>query len=243
VELRNGDYSPTGYEAKLTKATPDYKNSRTILEFDQPLPDTIHTDAILFNHRYPSTDIIIRNCTFHENRARAILCNTANWLIEGNKFFHNQFSAVHVDADLTPWDEGFGARNVIIRNNTFSNVNPLGAHDGSVIYVSADIGGTPTAYPLLQDILIENNTFTETPGPVMEAASFHNLIFRNNRIVNSNRPSVVEPFRGSIRAELGDHLVLDNNVWTTLNGLVSPELVFDADTAKDIVCSNNRLNR
>jgi hypothetical protein len=38
--------------------------------------------------------VINRNCSFHENRARAILRNTAGQVIEDNRFFHDQSSAI-----------------------------------------------------------------------------------------------------------------------------------------------------
>jgi len=83
---------------------------------------------------------------------------TSPCLIEGNRFFHNQHAALHLIADIEPsWEEGFGARNVIVRNNAFESSNCAGAHDGAAVYVSADINGSPSYYPLLENLLLENN--------------------------------------------------------------------------------------
>jgi Right handed beta helix region len=238
VKIRNGDFSPTGFTGKLQAATPDYKNNETTLVFNQELPPHIAFDAILFNLRYGSRNCIIRNCHFHENRAHAILCQTADWLIEGNRFFHNQYPAIAVQADTGRWCVGFGARNVIIRENKFESANPSG---GAVVYVSVDINGSPSRYPLLENILFENNVFQEMTGPAIEAASFKNLVISNNTFINREKAPIAVKMRGSIRAKLGSGLWVEGNEWTTQKGLASPSLFYDADTTQKIVCKSNLL--
>lgn len=242
IEIRNGDYSPTGYTGKLKGSKADYKNKEVTLVFEQELPARITSDAILFNHRYGSRNCIIRNCYFHENRARGVLCNTADWLIEGNRFFHNQHSAMLLIADVGPnWSEGFGARNVIIHNNQFDSSNCIGAGDGAVVGMSAISGGSTTPYPLLENILFENNVFKEMTGPAIEATSFKNLIIRNNRIINSQKSPIALKMRGSIRAEFGSVLWVEGNDWTTQKGIDPPNLFYDAGTTPKIVCQGNHL--
>jgi hypothetical protein len=242
VEIRNDDYSPTGFKGKLKESKTDYKSKETTLVFDQELPGQIPSDAILFNLRFGSSNCIIRNCYFHENRARGLLCNTANWLIEGNRFFHNQHSAMLLVADVGPsWSEGFGAQNVIIRNNQFESSNSMGAGHGAVVDLSATSGGSTTHYPLLEDILFENNVFREMTGFAIQATSFKNLVIRQNSFINRQKAPVVLKMRGAIRAELGSGLWVEGNEWTTQNGMASPSLSYDAETTRQIVCRGNRL--
>jgi Right handed beta helix region len=242
VEIRHGDFSPTGFTGTLHSATPDYKKNEVTLTFDQPLPAKIDSNAILFNHRYGSHNCIIQNCYFHENRARGVLCNTADWLIEGNRFFHNQHSAMLLIADVgSSWSEGFGARNVIVRNNQFESENCLGTGGGAVIGIGADNNGEVTHYPLLQDILFENNVFKEMPGPAIEATSFKNLIFRNNEVINLERAPVLLKMRGAVRAELGSDLSVEGNDWTTQKGIPLPSLFYDPRTTSQVVCQGNYL--
>jgi hypothetical protein len=242
VEIRNGDYSPTGFKGKLKESKTDYKSKETTLVFEQELPSRIASDAILFNLRYSSRNCIIRNCYFHENRARGLLCNTADWLIEGNRFFHNQHSAMLLVADVGPsWSEGFGARNVIIRNNQFESSNSMGAGEGAVVGMSATSGGSTTRYPLLENILFENNVFKEMTGFALEATSFKNLVIRQNSFINREKAPIALKMRGAIRAELGSGLWVEGNEWTTQNGMASPSLLYDAETTQKIVCQGNRL--
>jgi Right handed beta helix region len=242
VEIRNGDYSPTGFSGKLKESKVDYKKNEVTLVFEQELPGRIVSDAILFNHRYDSHNCIIRNCYFHENRARGILCNTADWLIEGNHFFHNQFSAMLLLADVGPsWSEGFGAQNVVIRNNRVESSNCIGAWDGAAVGIRATSNGIITHYPLLRNILFENNIFQEMTGPAIEAASFNNLVIRNNKFSNNEKAPIMLKMRGSIQAGFGSGLWVEGNDWTTQNGIESPSLLYDAETTKKIVCQGNHL--
>jgi hypothetical protein len=242
VEMRNEDYSPTGFTGKLKEAKPDYKNKTWTLVFDQPLPGHIVSDAILFNHRYGSHNCIIRNCYFHENRARGVLCNTADWLVEGNRFYHNQHSAMLLIADVGPsWSEGFGARNVIIRHNQFDSSNCIAAGDGAAVALGASCNSSATHYPLIESILLENNSFNEMTGPAVEASAFKNLVIRNNSIVNKGKAPVMLEMRGSIRAEYGNALWVEGNDWTTQKGIDPPNLLYDAGTTQKIVCQSNHL--
>jgi len=111
------------------------------------------------------------------------------------------------------WSEGFGARNVIVRDNKFESLNCNGAQDGAAVYMSATINDTPSHYPLLGNLLFENNVFSEMTGPAIEAASFKDVIIRNNRFINRETVPINLKMRGSIRAELGSGLS-----WTPTRG-------------------------
>ena len=243
VEIRKADLSPMGFTGKLKSAAADYKKNEVTLVFTEKLPAHVPNDAILFNRRYGSHNVIVRACYFHENRARGVLCNSADWLIENNRFFHNQHAAMLLEPDVSPglWSEGFGARNVIIRGNKFQAANSMGAGDGPAIELGANVAGARTAYPVLDGVLFEKNEFSEMPGPAIAASSFKNLVIRNNIVTNREKAPVAEKMRGSIRAELGNGLWVLSNVWTTEKGIDAPSLFFDADTTHAIVCRTNEL--
>jgi len=83
-----------------------------------------------------------------------VLCKSADWLIEDNRFFHDQHAAMLLEPDISPglWSEVFGARNVIIRGNKFESSNSIGASDGPVIEVGATVCGSSTNYPLIDGV-------------------------------------------------------------------------------------------
>ncbi|MFJ7244945.1 right-handed parallel beta-helix repeat-containing protein [Kitasatospora sp. NPDC098652] len=243
VEFRNADLSPTDFTAELKSVGPDSEKSEVTLVFSQKIPTHIADDAILFNRRYSSHNVIVRNCYFHENRARGILCNSADWLVEDNRFIHNQYAAMLLKPDVSPglWAEGFGARNVIIRGNKFESSNSFGADNGPAIQLGATVREVNTAYPLLDGVLLEENEFTEMPGPAVDASSFKDLVIRKNRVTNLKEAPVAKEKRGSIRAELGTGLWVEGNVWTTQKDIEAPILYYNADTAHSIVCRDNEL--
>jgi hypothetical protein len=107
--------------------------------------------------------------------------------------------------------------------------------------MSATSGGSATHYPLLENILFENNVFNEMTGFALEATSFKNLVIRQNSFINREKAPIALKMRGAIRAELGSGLWVEGNEWTTQNGMASPSLSYDAETTQKIVCQGNRL--
>jgi hypothetical protein len=148
-----------------------------------------------------------------------------------------------VEADVDPsWCEGHGASNIIFRNNKFEAANGS-ADDGAVVYMGAFVLGNPSHFPLLENLLFENNEFTEMPATAFEAASFRNLTIRNNTFINREKASTNSKLRGSIRAELGGGLWVEGNTWITGISVASPQLYYDPETTQKITCKNNRLQR
>ena len=141
------------------------------------------------------------------------------------------------------WSEGFGARNVIVRNNQFETSNCMGTGDGAAIALSAAVNGVISSYPLIENILFESNTFKDMNGPAITAASFKNLVIVNNKLIDSVYPHVTPKMAASIRAELGNGLWINGNDWTTTAGTPIPYLFYDPQTATNIDCAGNRLQK
>ena len=108
--------------------------------------------------------------------------------------------------------------------------------------MAADCNGSYTHYPILTNILLENNSFKEMTGPLLTASAFANLIIRNNQVVNRGKAPLAEEMRGSVRAEYGNGLWLEGNTWTTQGGIERPAFFYDRETVKRMVCGGNREN-
>jgi hypothetical protein len=134
-----------------------------------------------------------------------------------------------------------GARNVVVRGNRFDSCNPKGAGDGAAAQMGATVRRGTSPYPVLDGVLFEANQFEETPGPAILAASFKNLVFRNNTVANREKVLLPAPMRGGVRAELGTGLCVEGNQWTTNAGVDAPKLFYDPDTMRSIVCRENQL--
>lgn len=242
VEIRQANFAPTGYTGRVKQAQADYKSKTVTLTFDKELPGNVDPNSILFNHRYHCDNYIIRNCYLHDNRGRGILAKANAGLIEGNRFVHNQMAAMQLEADVdSNWDEGYGARNLILRNNTYDRPNSHLVGNGAVIFISATVNGHATGYPLLENIMFESNIFENFTGPIIDAKSFKNLVFQNNEIRQPGKVADATKTAGWIKAELGQGLWLEGNTWTYGSSQEPPHILYDRTTTKEVVVQKNHI--
>lgn len=252
IELRNDDYSPTGYTSKFIGRKGDWKGRKHAYEITlaDPLPEQKGSGFILFNKRFGSNNIIIRNSYFHDNKARGLLLLANNITVENNRFFHNEMGAIKIETGYTfnVWSEGYGASNILIRNNVFENVNPIGAYQNEkqpVIYMSVYLQSDPsvekTMYPILNNILIEKNTFINNPGVIANICSAGNVVIRDNKIINNVTRQNNLSFRGAIGAAYASDLKVINNTWIKSPYNPNPGIFADIETTKDIVFEGNTV--
>ncbi len=81
-------------------------------------------------------------------------------------------------------------------------------------------------YPLIDGVLFGKNRFDEAPGPAILAASFKNLVFRNNR----GEPQEGVACRAHARQRPRRAWNRPFNAWTIQTGLDTAKLFYDADT-------------
>ena len=251
IELRNADYSPSGFKAKLKSIKPiDKAQGIYEMQFDEPVPGALGTGFVVFNWRFDSHNLIIRNCFFHDNRARGLLLLARDVTVENCRFLRNQMGAIKVETGYTldSWREGYGASDIVIRGNSFEKINPMGSYSNELrpdIYISTYLKCDPStekaSYPILHDILIEDNKFIETTGAAAFICSARNVIFRNNLIENKH-PNLKEySYRGAIGAAYSSNVFVTGNRWIGSEFNVKPGLLFDAETAKDVYCWDNKV--
>lgn len=136
------------------------KIQRGIVTFTEDVPQQFRAGSIFSAHR--RTQTIIRNSTFQNNYGRAPYLSGVNLLIEGNTFRNNGYAfALGISS---PGAGGF-CRNVVIRNNTFSQTTWSSVVGTRSIPTSGAIRfyeNNPEQFnnePYHDNILIENNTF------------------------------------------------------------------------------------
>jgi hypothetical protein len=88
--------------------------------------------------------------------------------------------------------------------------------------MSATSGDSVSHYPLLENILFQNNLFKEMTGLALKAASFKNLVICQNSFINGEKAPITLKMRGTIRAQLGNGLWVEGNEWTPQNGSRHP---------------------
>ena len=205
VRFKNGtDFTDIDFTANVTRKK-SMGNSRYTLTLDAEVPLEVDSGTVVADCSVDSSHYIIRNNYFHENRARGILLNSSDGLVENNRFYKTQFSAINVSVDYgTQWLEGTGIDNLIIRNNRFESCNVAGNGAAITFYATntrapgSTINGT-----CFRNLLISGNTFINTNKQAISARSASALAIVGNRILNpdgitSPYEDIVLPDRGRI---------------------------------------------
>ncbi len=247
IELRHADYAPTGFRAPLAGTRRD--ETGAYLVFDRELPAQPTDGFVAFNWKYDTANILIRDCFFHDNRARGLLLLGRNITVENCRFVHNQMGAIKIETGYTfnLWSEGYGARNIVVRGNSFDTVNPSGTAYGGKerdIYIGVYLKQDPTLertnYPIIRDILFENNRFSDSFGLVAYVSSAANVTFRGNSFRNPTSRRRNQPYRAAIFAAYADGVTVVNNRWEA-SPWVEPRLLCDPETTRNILLAGNAV--
>ena len=246
VEFRNEDFSPLGFTAKvIARKAVNPGRGQYEFTFDETLPRPAGRGFLVFNRNYGTRDVLIRGCTFHKF-PRGILIAADNVTIENNLFDQGKAGAIKIESGYTMkvWSEGYGASNVLVRNNRFRQCNLMGRYDFEArpdIYISSyrivDPSMDKARYPLFHDILITRNRFDGTTGAPVYIASAANVAVVGNVFDLSLPSPVPEPTRGCIVADSARNVSVTDNLW---RGGGKPRVHYDADSVRDITLARNR---
>ncbi|HOF17554.1 MAG TPA: right-handed parallel beta-helix repeat-containing protein, partial [Phycisphaerae bacterium] len=195
---RGADLDPYA-ETRLADWRVDESARVVVLTVDRDLPEDLAEGDCIANETRSSRGFLIRNNYFHDHRARGILLQAKDGLVEGNRISRVMGCALQMTSDCNYWKEGYGCRNVVVRGNTFEGCNqatwergPAGRHMACVNLL-VDTATGLSDKPLHRDIVFEDNVIRDTPGLALLIASAKNVVVRGNRIVNAN----TEPFDGA----------------------------------------------
>lgn len=212
IEFLENSYAPTGVTAVITGKTAAGSDSIR-LTFDKELPDSIQEGCILKNTKYDSSYYYIANNYYHENRARGILAQASQGLITGNKFFRTQGAAILVITDIAQglWSEGTGVDTLTVSNNTFERCNV--GNWTALIDIHTSIFGQSSEYPVMKNLLFENNTFIDFPSELFNITSADQVTIRGNSIQNPTNLLNGQPSRGGIRLQTSSNITISGNTY------------------------------
>ena len=148
----------------------------------ESLSENVTEGWTAYNTECNSSNYVISNNYFHENRARGLLLQSSNGLCENNRFYKTMSQAIKVVMDIEPtlWQEGTGVDNLIIRNNTFEKCNF--SDWGTVIEIGTNIAGSGAQTAVFTNIEISSNTFTDIPSLLLRADNVNGLTFTDNTV-------------------------------------------------------------
>ena len=251
MEFRNGDYSPTGFFGTFVEAKriPERRNGFDVT-FAEDIPEETKDGFILFNWTYDTHNIIVRNCNFHDNRARALLILARDVTVENNVFRHQEMGAIKIETGYTYnlWSEGYGVSNVVIRGNLFDTVNPSGSYVShrqrsiyTGIYLRTDPSQDTTDYPIIRDILIDGNTFRDNTGATAYLSSVSNVVVRRNVMEDPTPRRKENPCRSQFFLTNARDVRIIDNVYRASPNVRSPGVAYDPENCDRIVVEGNRV--
>ncbi len=210
--FKNDKFENTEITAKIV----DIKNlegSTKEVTLDIDATDKIYSGYVVYSKEVDSSNYVIRNNYFHENRARGLLLQSSNGLCENNRFYKIMGQAIKVVMDIVPelWQEGTGVNNLVIRNNTFELCDY--SKWGTLIDINTNIDGKPAKTTVFTNIEISGNSFKDFPSYVLKAANVNNLAFINNTIDSGNKFSRDAKQGKTVFYNNCANITYNNNTW------------------------------
>ena len=126
----------------------------------------------------------MRRCTVRANRARGVLCQTRDAIIEDCTFRSCTGPGVLVLTELAYFHESIGTRNVTVRNNLFENCNQGAATAEAALAALAWLKNNvyPPQPGVHRDVRFEGNRIIGTANSAIFAVGVDGLTIRKNLI-------------------------------------------------------------
>lgn len=158
----------------------EHNTSYTELEGEISEGDT------LANTKYFAS-VHVDGCTLRNTRARGLLLQTHDILIENSYIYGMSLPAMLFAPDIRVWWEVGPAKNVEIRNNVIEYCAHIhnGANVGSIVFKAChDVGGNDYPAGVHEDIYIHDNLFVDNPNSGIYVSAAKNVNIENNRFKN-----------------------------------------------------------
>ena len=208
TELSDGELKMTGREYKLYNAIKnctwagsgdivDIYDRKTFLKTGsftvkeqksdgtltfEGLKGVLSEGSVLANSTFYAS-VHIDSCTFKHTRARGVLIQTQNVLIENSSFYGLSYAAMLFSPDIRLWWEVGPAKNVEIRNNVieYCAVIENSNNEGALVFKSSHEGDN-TAYPagVHEEIYIHSNTFKDIPNNAIFVSAANDVRIEKN---------------------------------------------------------------
>lgn len=180
LAFKNDKFENTGLTAKIVSVKALEGITKEVVV--ETLPESVTAGWTAYNTGCNSSNYVISNNYFHENRARGLLLQSSDGLCENNRFYKTMAQAIKVVMDVEPalWQEGTGVDNLIIRNNTFEKCNY--SDWGSVIEIGTNVAGRVAETAVFTNVEICSNSFIDIPSTLIRADNINGFVFAENTV-------------------------------------------------------------
>jgi len=185
----------------VTSVSYNTTTGRFTVTVDQDLPANLAVGDLAINLTHTNQRFLIRRNYFHDHRARGMLIQSWNGIVEDNVVQDPTWQGIYLSTDAKNFLEGPGPQSVIVRNNVFKRCGYLyyGASGETMgaLNVTAAVPAGISETPIIKNVLIDGNIISETPGLAMFVSSASGITVSNNIIVDSNTLGAFPSWYGS----------------------------------------------
>ncbi len=180
LSFKNDKFEDTDSTAKIVSVRALEGITKEVVV--ENLPGIVAAGWTAYNTACDSSNYVISDNYFHENRARGLLLQSSAGLCENNRFYKTMAQAIKVIMDIEPslWQEGTGVDNLIIRGNTFEKCNY--SDWGSVIEIGTNIAGRSAETAVFTNIEITSNSFKDISSKLMRVNNINGFVFAENTV-------------------------------------------------------------
>jgi hypothetical protein len=196
--------------------------------FEGRLPGELREGDVLANTR--AARLRMRHCTVAANRARGVLSQTRDVVIEDCTFRNCTSAGVLVLTEIEYWFESIGGRDVTVRNNLFENCNMGAASREAALAAVAWFkgGGDPPVPGVHRDVVFEGNRIIGTGDSGIYAVGVDGLTIRSNTVERACLKPTYKSGHDAIRVLNSARVVMENNTVDPKRqgpGMTAPMLV------------------
>lgn len=189
----SGGYEPLLAQGQLqvSNAWQDVEQQRAIIQFTEKLPAQVGENTVLSNIS-TTPSVRIRRCRVAGNRARGMLLQSRDVLLEDCVFEDISGAGLHICTDADEWWESLGSRDVTVQRCTFAHCNFGVAGREAALDIFSDLPeGRQSAAGVHQRLHILDNTFTDNTGAAIHVGSSDGVEVRGNRFATGEYPAVI----------------------------------------------------
>jgi hypothetical protein len=219
VGFREADYADTGIKVTVTSAA--YESGGWRLRFRERLPTFRNLTTRMFVNnlsRYTARNVIIRGLHCHSNRARGVVLQGHNVVVEQSCFTNIQQEAIRVSSEifLGRWAEGTGSVKTVLDSNTIVKVDKQDTGRGAIYSGASYSDGLGLSASVHSDMIIANSVINSTFTRALVMQMFDNVSIAGNTIVNADSESVNI---GVVRVRKSTNVRINNNNWAYEKGV------------------------
>ncbi len=185
-----------------------------IIETDFDLGGVANPTNIALENISRGADVTIRNCTVRYNRARSLLLSTYGDVLVEDCDFASQMSGICVSGDANFWYESGRTKNIVIRNNKFTDL-AIGANGPqAILQIDPEI---PTKtrgndFHYHNRVVFSGNTVSTFDSQIVYARSVGTLDISDNIFIDSKSYAPLFPGQPVIDVQFcGEVTIKDND--------------------------------